>query len=77
MVINAGIINLRNINTSSNVKKEIDKALLLSFIGLVILIIGIFGVLKMQEAYWTYWLTTSGFITTVYSLIKVIMSMVN
>ncbi len=79
MAIKSGILNLENIRASSNAKKEIDKALILSFIGLIILLIGIIGVIKIDigRVYLTTWLIASGFIIIVYSLIKVIISMVD
>ena len=78
MVIKSSTLNLSNIRAASNVKKEIDRALILSFIGIAILLFGV-GLTKLniQEVYVGSWLTTSGFVTVIYSLIKLIISMVD
>lgn len=78
MVIKSGILDLTNIKAASSAKKEIDRALILSFIGIAILLFGI-GLTKLniEDVYVGSWLTTSGFITIIYSLIKLIISMAN
>jgi hypothetical protein len=78
MVIKSGILNLSNISAASNAKREIDRALILSFIGIAVLLFGV-GItrLNIQNVYVGSWLTTSGFVTIIYSLIKLIISMVD
>jgi hypothetical protein len=77
-MVSSSLLDLSNIRAASNAKREIDKALFLSFIGVLLLLFGV-GLIRldMQEVYVGSWLTTSGLVTVIYSLIKLIVAMVN
>jgi len=73
----SGLLDLSNIRAASSAKMEIDKALFISFIGVFLLLFGV-GLIRFSgEVYVGSWLTTSGFIAVIYSLIKLIVAMVN
>ena len=77
MTSTSSLLDLSNIRSASNAKREVDGALFVSFIGIFLLLLGI-GLIRLniQEIIGS-WLTTSGFIMIVYSLIKLIVAMVN